>query len=157
MEKFSEENINLIEFSDKFKDVPRKERKLDTYVLNEETIRIERIREQLIILFNEYIEYLATPVEIQKLEDANKPNLINNFFDHCHKIKINAQKHGYQYEYAHPTEDIALSLSIKEIMHVKGLQITRDLNLHANDIIITNNDYERGLMEYTYNNVRKHR
>jgi hypothetical protein len=151
IKNFSEKNMNLLGFSNKFEDASVKERVMDSHVLSEETIRIERVKEQLVSIFLDYIQYLVKPIS---LENMKIPALVDNFFLHCHKTKINAESMGYKYEFANPSEDTELSIDFKEIMHVKGVQIVRELNLPPEDVIIINNDYDRGLMEYSFNKIR---
>jgi hypothetical protein len=156
---FAKEDMNLIGFNDNFRDIQIRERVMDKHVLTDERVQIEQIEKQLVNVFLNYIKYLRTPLDT---EDSNideiieNSDLVDNFFQQSLITKINGELSGYKYQYSDETEDSEISIEIMEIMHLKGLQIVRELNLPSLDIIISNNDYNRGLMEYKYNDIKTH-
>lgn len=141
-------DLLLLDFSGKFKKMPRRRRKYDEFVLNEETLRIENIHEKFAKIFLEYVRFLSTPVD---LENPVLPSLVDNFYEHCLKHKLHSERLGYRYQIAENLDESQLSVEIKEILHIKGLQIVRELNFDGPKVVIKTNNFDAGFIEYSKN------
>ena len=203
-----DETVNdnfLLDFSGKFKKIPKKRREFDGRVLTEQRIRLENIEEQFVDLFLDYINFLTIPTkeileqfsqikfedekteeysedfseetakdykkdkktledvsvkEEEKIKNENLeeliPDLVDNFYLKCFEKKLILEKMGFKYKMKKNLQDQEnkIKMNIKEIMHIKGLQILRDLNLEDKKIVILNNSYDKGYMEYGLNEVK---
>ena len=144
-------DLLLLDFSGKFKDMQTRSRKYDNYVLNEQTLQIEKIHEKFASIFLEYLHFLSTPLN---LKHPPLPSLVDNFYEHCIKNKVYSENLGYQYKFARNFKESQISVDIKEILHIKGLQIVRDLNHFGEDIVIKTNDFDAGFIEYDLNYIK---
>jgi hypothetical protein len=151
----------LFDFSGKFENVLSRKRVLDSYVLTKDRMKYDRIKDEFMHLFLDYKTFLQEPLQDQILsakkgETVVIPDGEESFLKMIIKKKTLLASQGFEYRAKENIdwENEEAKVVIKEVMHVKGLQIQRSLNPPPLEVVITMNDYDNGYLEYNFNDIR---